>query len=117
MASILEIGDGWRALIRRKGRPSYCKTFTTKEAWACQIEVDIDRGKPPTPTVVLGRRLLMRLPGSTTRLQNRYAAPNEYTTGRKSMVDCKTVVPEATSLLLTFSALTLAKSPHLGVSA
>lgn len=37
----------WQAKIRRKGRPSESKTFRTKteaEAWARQIEADMDRG-------------------------------------------------------------------------
>lgn len=62
MASILKIGDSWRALVRRKGRPVYCKTFRTKaqaEAWARGIEADIDRGKAPTPAAVMGRTLLV----------------------------------------------------------
>jgi integrase len=62
MASILKIGDSWRALVRRKGRPVYCKTFRTKaqaETWARGIETDIDRGKAPTPAAVMGRTLLV----------------------------------------------------------
>lgn len=62
MASILKIGESWRALVRRKGQPVYCKTFRTKtqaEAWARQIEVDIDAGKAPAPSAVVGRTLLL----------------------------------------------------------
>ena len=32
MASIVKIGKRWRALVRRKGFPSYCKTFGSKAA-------------------------------------------------------------------------------------
>lgn len=49
MASILKLGPGWRALIRRKGHKSICKTLPTKaaaEAWARMVEADIDAGKP-----------------------------------------------------------------------
>ena len=49
MASILQIGGRWRALIRRKGHPSACKTFDSKreaEAWARKIETGIDAGTP-----------------------------------------------------------------------
>jgi len=49
MASILKVGEKWRALIRRKGHPVYCKTFRVKtqaEAWARSVEGDIDCGKP-----------------------------------------------------------------------
>lgn len=47
MASIVKVGKKWRALIRRKGHADQCKTFPVKtqaEAWARQIEADIDRG-------------------------------------------------------------------------
>jgi integrase len=47
MASILKIGDKWRALVRKAGHKAKCKTFKTKaaaEAWARGIEADIDRG-------------------------------------------------------------------------
>ena len=63
MASLLKIGSGWRALIRRKGHPSYCKTFRTKaeaSAWARQVETDIDRGRAPRPSAIMGRTLLLR---------------------------------------------------------
>lgn len=62
MASILKIGESWRALVRRKGCPSYCKTFRTKaqaEAWARRIEADIDAGRSPAAAAVMGRALLM----------------------------------------------------------
>jgi integrase len=49
VASILKVGAKWRALIRRKGHKSICKTFPTKaaaEQWARKIEGQIDAGKP-----------------------------------------------------------------------
>jgi integrase len=48
MASILKLGPGWRALIRRKGHKSICKTLPTKaaaEAWARIVEAGLDAGK------------------------------------------------------------------------
>lgn len=48
MASILKIGEKWRALIRRKGHRAQCKTFRTKaaaEAWAREVEGRIDTGQ------------------------------------------------------------------------
>lgn len=48
MASITKVGSSWRALIRRKGHKSLCKTFKTKaqaEVWARQRETEIDRGE------------------------------------------------------------------------
>lgn len=62
MASIIKINGRWRALVRRKGHPSFCQTFGTKaqaEAWARQIEADIDRGQAPAAEVVMGRRVLV----------------------------------------------------------
>lgn len=62
MASVLRVGESWRALVRRKGHPVYCKTFRTKsqaEVWARAIEADIDRGKAPAASAVVGRVLLM----------------------------------------------------------
>lgn len=63
MASIQKIGKSWRALVRRKGLPVYCKTFPVKsqaEIWARAIESDIDKGKVPSPTAVVGHILLLR---------------------------------------------------------
>jgi integrase len=63
VASIIKVGENWRALIRRKGHPSYCKTFRTKvqaEAWARQIETDIDRGQAPRAAAVVGHVLSLR---------------------------------------------------------
>lgn len=45
MASILKIGDKWRAQIRRKGHKPITETFPTKvlaQQWARKIESDID---------------------------------------------------------------------------
>lgn len=47
MASVTKVGDNWRALVRRKGHKTQCKTFPVKaqaDAWARQREADIDRG-------------------------------------------------------------------------
>lgn len=49
MASILPIGNKWRALIRRKGHKPICETHPTKaaaEAWARKIEAQLDLGRP-----------------------------------------------------------------------
>ncbi|MCA3040311.1 MAG: site-specific integrase [Rhodocyclaceae bacterium] len=62
MASIIQVGEKWRALIRRKGHPSYCQTFNTKaqaQAWARGIEADIDRGQTLAPKTVMGRVVLV----------------------------------------------------------
>lgn len=47
MASVIQIGKGWRAQVRRKGHPTQTKTFDTKilaEKWARGIEAAIDQG-------------------------------------------------------------------------
>ena len=57
MASITQINGKWRALVRRKGFPSYCKTFTVKAqalAWATRIEADLGSGQVPAGDVVRG---------------------------------------------------------------
>jgi integrase len=48
MASIIPIGDKWRAQVRRKGYPIQTKTFGTKilaDKWARRLESDIDAGR------------------------------------------------------------------------
>lgn len=48
MASIIQVGDGWRAQVRRKGFPHQTKTFPTKilaEKWGRQVEQEIDHGR------------------------------------------------------------------------
>lgn len=62
MASIIQINGKWRALIRRKGHPSYCQTFGTKtqaQAWARGIEADLERGQMPRAEAVAGRHFLV----------------------------------------------------------
>lgn len=62
MASIIKVGEKWRALIRRKGHPSYCKTFTTKvqaAAWARKIESGMDQDGVPAAAAVLGKMVLV----------------------------------------------------------
>lgn len=47
MACILKRGESYRALVRRKGFKTQCKTFPKKalaEAWARQVEADMDNG-------------------------------------------------------------------------
>ena len=48
MASIIPVGDSWRAQVRRKGHPVQTKTFPKKvlaEQWARGVEADIDAGR------------------------------------------------------------------------
>jgi integrase len=58
VASICKINDRWRALVRRKGFRTYCRTFATKaaaEGWARQVEGEIESGRVPKPQALLGR--------------------------------------------------------------
>ena len=58
MASITNRDGRWRALVRRKGHPSYCQTFSTKAqalAWSRQVEADIDRGRAPEAKTIIGK--------------------------------------------------------------
>lgn len=49
MSSIIQVGDKWRAQVRRKGYKPQTKTFPLKkdaEAWARKIETGIDQSAP-----------------------------------------------------------------------
>ncbi len=49
MASIIQVGEKWRAQVRRKGHPAMTRTFATKkeaDQWARRIESGIDQAKP-----------------------------------------------------------------------
>ncbi len=63
MASIIQVKGKWRALVRRKGHPNYCRTFDLKteaERWARGLEAEIDKGNTPAADAVLGRRVAVR---------------------------------------------------------
>jgi len=48
MASIIQVGDKWRAQVRRKGAPAQTMTFKSKilaEKWARKVEGEIDVGR------------------------------------------------------------------------
>lgn len=50
MASILQLGGKWRALVRRRGHKSICSTHRTKaaaQAWARRVESELDAGRSP----------------------------------------------------------------------
>jgi integrase len=49
VASILQVGDKWRAQVRRAGQKSIAKSFPTRkeaEAWARRVETGFDQAKP-----------------------------------------------------------------------
>jgi hypothetical protein len=50
MASVIKIGDKWRAQVRRRNHSPQTKTFRTKreaEEWARSLEARIDAGAVP----------------------------------------------------------------------
>lgn len=59
MASIIRVGEKWRATVRRKGQKQTSRTFRTKvlaDKWARDIENAVDEGRagivaPPTVTI------------------------------------------------------------------
>ena len=62
MASILQIGDRWRAQVRRQNHRPQAKTFRTKAealAWARQVESRIDAGQEPKAAGLLRVRDLL----------------------------------------------------------
>lgn len=61
MASVLQVGDKWRAQVRAAGHGTQTRSFRTKalaQQWARQLEADIDTGRvtrqAPKPTVTIG---------------------------------------------------------------
>ena len=58
MASVTLVNGKWRALVRRVGHKSKCKTFVVKaqaDRWARQVEAEMDAGvtSSPGPTVTV----------------------------------------------------------------
>jgi integrase len=62
MASIIQMPNGrWRALVRRAGRKSICKTLRTKaavERWARDIEAQLDAGEQPEQEAITVEALI-----------------------------------------------------------
>lgn len=57
MASILQVGERWRAQVRRKGFHTYCRTFATHaqaKRWAEQVEQQMALGRKPDVRMVRG---------------------------------------------------------------
>lgn len=60
MASIIKIGDSWRAQIRKKGFPAETRTFETKakaKLWADKIEADMMARKYQDPRILADKTL------------------------------------------------------------
>lgn len=57
VASIIQIDGKWRAQVRRKGHKTITKTHRTKtaaQAWARDVEAQLDRGEAPGAAVTVG---------------------------------------------------------------
>jgi integrase len=81
VASIVRVGTRWRALVRRKGHRSYCKTFGTKaaaEAWAREVELELDKGRAPEQ-IRAGELSVAALLDAYERLRESGARPIEAT--------------------------------------
>lgn len=87
MASIIQIGEKWRAQVRRKHHKPHTRTFRTrKEAqeWARQIEARIDVGAEPkaTASIKVGELIL-----EYRRLREDGGRPIEPTTNTHYMLE------------------------------
>lgn len=63
MASIIPVGEKWRAQVRRKGHPTQTKTFVKKadaESWARGLEGDIEAGRAGRPSAQTVGALVQR---------------------------------------------------------
>lgn len=63
MASVIQIGDRWRAQVRRRNHKPQTRTFATKKAaveWARAVEAAIDAGNAPKAPAVVRLGYLIR---------------------------------------------------------
>jgi hypothetical protein len=80
MASIIQIGERWRAQVRRRHHKPQTRTFRTKreaEAWARGIESRIDAGAEPKSAAALRVSEMIR---EYRRLREEGGRPIEPTT-------------------------------------
>jgi integrase len=86
MASILQVGDRWRAQIRRPGHKSIAKTFGTKkeaEQWGRQVETEMDHQKVAVSASMPLRELLHEY----RRLREEIGRPIDPTTNTHYMLN------------------------------
>lgn len=87
MASVLQIGDRWRAQIRRPGRKSISKTFDTKreaDAWARRTESAMDEQKAIAVTADITVRELVT---EFRRMRDELARPIDPTSNTHYMLE------------------------------
>jgi integrase len=87
MASVLQIGDRWRAQIRRPGRKSISKTFDTKreaEQWARRTESAMDEQQTALVTADITVRELI---GEFRRMRDELARPIDPTSNTHYMLE------------------------------
>lgn len=86
VASVIQVGDKWRAQVRRKGYKPQTRTFSTKkdaDAWARRIEAGIDESRAE----VLGEDMTVAaLIGHYRRLRIELGRPIEPTTNTEYML-------------------------------
>ena len=86
MASILPVGDRWRAQVRRAGRKSIAKTFDTKreaEAWARRVELELDGQQQAAAT---GDMTVLELTTAYRRLRDELGRPIDPTANTEYML-------------------------------
>lgn len=86
MASILQVGDRWRAQVRPPGRKSISKTFATKkdaERWARQIETELDGQKKVVASAEL---TVSKLVDEYRRVRDELGRPIDPTTNTHYML-------------------------------
>lgn len=87
MASVLQIGDRWRAQIRRPGRKSISKTFDTKreaEQWARRTEAALDDQQGAFVTADI---TVMELVQEFRRMREELARPIDPTSNTHYMLE------------------------------
>lgn len=87
MASVLQIGDRWRAQIRRPGRKSISKTFDTKreaEQWARRTEAALDDQKVALVTADIS---VQELVSEYRRMREELGRPIDPTTNTHYMLE------------------------------
>lgn len=89
MASITQVGNRWRAQVRRVGHKSIARTFDTRreaEAWSRRIEAGIDDARTSRPTA--GEEMLLAdVIAEYRRMRLELGRPIDQTTNTHYMLD------------------------------
>lgn len=87
MASVLQIGDRWRAQIRRPGRKSISKTFSTKreaQEWARRTEAALDN---QAASLISAEITVLELVGEYRRMRDEMSRPIDPTSNTHYMLE------------------------------